>query len=83
MAEEEVAALAVDHGRDMCEAGFACCGASRAEFPWTIDRTKMSGTMGHKVSYVHDEAQRKRRYLIEHGIYAVFLMSISDARQAW
>ena len=41
MADEEVAALVVDHGTGMCKAGFAGDDAPRAVFPSIVGRPKM------------------------------------------
>ena len=45
MAEEEVAALVVDNGSGMCQAGFASNDAPRAVFPSIVGRPKMPGIM--------------------------------------
>ncbi|KAK3730419.1 hypothetical protein RRG08_034741 [Elysia crispata] len=66
----------IDNGSGMCKAGFAGDDAPRSVFPAVTGRPKYETVMpgmGHKDTYIGDEAQARRgmlsmRYPIEHGI---------------
>ncbi|KAJ5070421.1 actin [Anaeramoeba ignava] len=73
---EDIETLVIDNGSGMIKAGFAGDDAPRAVFPTIIGKPKYLAVMvgmGHKYSYIGDEAQARRglsniSYPIEHGI---------------
>nr|CAA27034.1 unnamed protein product [Dictyostelium discoideum] len=87
MEREEVQAIVIDNGSDMCKAGFAGDDAPRAVFQSIVGRPRYTGVMdvmGQKDSYIVDEAHSRKgfltlKYPIERGI----VTNWDDMEEIW